>query len=160
VTYRPEALPARVAEKVRIDPLSGCWTWIASTTTNGYGQIKDGPNRTVRSHRLVYEALVGSIPTGLFCDHLCGNRRCVNPAHIELVTNAENIRRGSERRTHCKHGHALTGGNVRITKTKKALERICNACRAMYKRRARLKKKSTPTPHSPTDSIDSPQPPL
>lgn len=72
---------------------SGCWIWTGALTTNGYGQVRWG-DRTLRAYRLVYELLVGPIPDGLQLDHLCRNRRCVNPAHLEPVTQWENWARG------------------------------------------------------------------
>lgn len=69
-----------------------CWEWTA-VTSNGYGQMKvAGKNRY--AHRLSYEWYVGEIPEGLTIDHLCRNRRCVNPGHLEPVTQRENIARG------------------------------------------------------------------
>ncbi len=74
---------------------SGCWEWQRGKTTDGYGQTTvDGKVRP--AHRVIYERFKGSIPAGLFLDHLCRNPSCVNPDHLEPVTNAENIRRGSK----------------------------------------------------------------
>jgi hypothetical protein len=75
----------------------GCWLWTASTDPKGYAQF-DFRTRNTRGHRFVYEALVGRIPEGLDLDHLCRVRRCVNPAHLEPVTRAENLRRGYKHR--------------------------------------------------------------
>lgn len=71
----------------------GCWLWTAATDTVGYGVFCVGGNRNVKAHRYAYLALVGEIPSGLECDHLCRVRRCVNPSHIELVTHSENVLR-------------------------------------------------------------------
>jgi hypothetical protein len=73
---------------------TGCWIWQGATWPSGYGVIvRHG--RRVGAHRYFYEQQVGRIPDGLELDHLCRNRRCVNPAHMEPVARAENIRRGA-----------------------------------------------------------------
>lgn len=77
-----------------IDPLGegGCWLWLLRPDTYGYGS-KAHRRQDYRAHRFVYETLVEPIPTDLTIDHLCLNKMCVNPDHLEPVTNAENIRR-------------------------------------------------------------------
>jgi hypothetical protein len=101
----------RMADKFTID--DGCWEWVASCSTNGYGQIwVDGTMR--RPHRVLYEMMVGSVPEGLDLDHLCRNRRCVNPSHLEPVTRQENALRGAKGRmiTHCPQHHEYTPENT------------------------------------------------
>lgn len=79
----------------------GCWQWMAARTPKGYGQF--APHRRhVYAHRYVYELVVGPIPEGLTIDHLCRNRGCVRPDHLEVVTRGENTRRGATPRP-CKH---------------------------------------------------------
>lgn len=83
---------ARFWEMVR--KTDTCWLWGGRLAPHGYGSILVG-KRHVRVHRFAYELLVGPIPAGLHIDHLCRVRHCVNPAHLEAVTNTENLRRGN-----------------------------------------------------------------
>lgn len=74
------------------EPNSGCWLWLGASNENGYGLITRG-KRTVKAHRFSYERANGPIATKLEIDHLCRNKCCVNPAHLEAVTHGENRRR-------------------------------------------------------------------
>lgn len=113
--------------------MNACWLWTGSTA-RGYGKVTiKGRNYLV--HRLVYEVLVGPIPEGYEVDHLCFVRNCYNPAHMEAVTKAENVRRGVKRnshhnKTHCIRGHPLSGENVRLR-----ISRYGRACRACERER-------------------------
>lgn len=124
----------------RVTKTSTCWLWTGNVTRQGYGRVQPGDGRpTMGVHRLAYELLVGPIPEGLVLDHLCRVPRCVNPSHLEPVTNAENLRRGvspsalNGRKTHCIHGHEFSGDNLRFDPTGR---RVCRACeRAKWRRR-------------------------
>lgn len=115
-------------------PESGCWIWMGYVSKSGYGQFTYKKS-TQRAHRLVYSLLVGEIPYGLQIDHKCRVRCCVNPSHLEPVTQKENIIRGisppanNSRLTHCKHGHEFSPEN---TETRRGF-RQCKTCIAKEK---------------------------
>jgi hypothetical protein len=118
----------------KVDKTATCWLW-TGTLVGGYGTFRSGA--TVRAHRWSYEHLIGPIPEGLHLDHLCRVRQCVNPAHLEPVTQRENNRRGEgwsgqkARQTQCLHGHPLSGDNLRIRPNG---HRECKACsKARYR---------------------------
>lgn len=124
-------LPEQFQANIFIDE-SGCWLWQRSLQF-GYGTAHLNGKRS-RAHRFVYELLVGPIPEGMCIDHLCRVRHCVNPAHLEVVTNKENVLRGigytaqQARQAVCKRGHQLTGDNMRLSK--KGF-RVCMTCKRL-----------------------------
>jgi hypothetical protein len=135
-------LPERFWAKIAVDEGSGCWLWKACTDRYGYGQFRvgsrtDGSSRMARAHRVVYETLVGEILKGLQADHLCRVRRCVNPTHLEPVTQRENILRGeaaaarNAAKTHCVRGHEFSEEN---TYWRPDGGRECRACKRRWAR--------------------------
>lgn len=122
--------------------LDGCWLWVGPDTGDGYGRCGKGTGRiySASAHRRCYQMLIGDIPDGLCLDHLCRNRRCISPWHLEPVTLAENIRRGAHawERTHCPQGHEFTPENTRIYKGSK----FCIECNREAGRRYRERKKA------------------
>ena len=140
-----KARPWRERLWEKVDKSGDCWVWTASVDGGGYGQI--AVNGTVRGvHRISYEETAGPIPDGLEIDHLCRNRRCVRPSHLEAVSHRENILRGisfsaeNARKTHCPRGHPLSGSNILMHRFLRIGKRVCRTCtneqqRAAYHRR-------------------------
>lgn len=125
-----------------------CWIWTGALS-KGYGcfVVQQRPTKCVRAHRYSYESIVGPIPDGLTIDHLCGNKSCVNPSHLEPVTIRVNVLRNNgptaknAAATHCKHGHPFDEVNTYIYKNKNA--RKCRACERL---RMQLKRAALRSP--------------
>jgi hypothetical protein len=152
----PAALAERILARTTVSA-EGCWDYNGSLTSRGYGRIScliDGTSKKYRTHRVVYEAYVGAIPEGLTIDHICFNPRCVNPAHLEVVTRSENTRRQiaagrsalipADQPTHCVNGHPYNEENTAV---KKNGHRRCRVCR-----RANARLHYEPRPAGPTSA--------
>lgn len=128
----------------KVDKQSGrdaCWLWTGGFFADGgYGQFRYG--KETRAHRVAYVIFVGPIPAGLVIDHLCGVKACVRPSHLEAVTQGENVRRASARKTHCPQGHPYSGANLYVNPN--SGHRLCRCCmrkagwRATARKRAAL----------------------
>ena len=120
----------------RVVVVDSCWEWVGGLSGSGYGRFSDGV-RQIQAHRLMYELRKGPIPAGLTIDHLCRNRRCVNPDHLEPVTNKTNLLRGmspiarAARSPDCLNGHPLSGDNLLIDADGC---RRCRQCRQVGRR--------------------------
>jgi len=131
-------LPERIWKLTKRTP-NGCWEWRGKIHRNGYGVVSVN-NKQQRAHRVVYELLVEPIPGGLVLDHLCRNPPCVNPAHLEPVTQGENNLRGfsppslNARKTHCLFGHPYDEANTYVNKHG---WRACRTCHRLKERAAR-----------------------
>ena len=129
--------------KIKIEPLTFCWEWTACKFRQGYGLFhfngKDGS-----AHRFAYEYWKGKIPAGLEIDHLCNNKKCVNPSHLEAVTHAEHMRRviipkgiysREGKKTHCPQGHEYNEKNTFFRKS----GRQCKICAKIHQNRRKLR---------------------
>lgn len=155
----------RLMINLRIDPLTGCWNWTKATDRDGYGSIKI-KKKTCRVSRVAYQLYVGQIPDNLLVLHICDNRRCFNPNHLELGDEGKNRRdafkRGritaddlkhwfkkrseKHRKTHCNRGHEFSPENTRV---KKNGSRSCRKCDKLW----RLNKRKEPKNDEGTSSI-------
>lgn len=134
---------SRMATKFDIND-HACQVWTGALNSKGYGCILY-EGKVSLAHRVAWELQWGPIPDGLVVDHQCRERRCVNPAHLRLVTpkvnsleNSVGLSALNAQKTHCPQGHRLEGENVRVDKRGK---RVCKECHNAENRKARMKKK-------------------
>lgn len=127
---------ARFMEKIRINPETGCWEWQGAQQHCG-GKARYGffwfNGRSDMAHRVAYQLLVGPIPDGFYIDHLCGNKPCVNSAHLEAVSPQLNTLRSPHCAvTHCPQGHPYDDDNTYIRPD--GGHRDCRECMRIYNR--------------------------
>lgn len=136
-----------LSKKFIIDPTNGCWIWQSAITNVGYGTVEISHKQT-SAHKWVFAICRGYWPPSTkTLDHLCRNRRCVNPNHLEVVTFRTNVLRGegvaayNSRKTHCKNGHKFTPENTYYRQRPgRNIERACRACMVRASREYRNKK--------------------
>lgn len=126
---------AQLSKQVKLSyPTGGCWEWQGYIHPSGYGSLWSNPvKRSVKAHRFMYELLVKADIGDKVIDHLCRNTICVNPRHLEPVTDRENVLRGEgitaqqAKQTACKNGHPFNQENTYTAPGKKW--RDCKKCR-------------------------------
>lgn len=139
-----------------VDPATECWNW-QWTKSDGYGMVWT-PNGMRRAHRVYYERARGLIPEGYDIDHLCRNKACVNPDHLEAVPHRENVRRGmaqwaeNARTQTCKHGHPMTPENTYNNPSRKGFK-VCRTCFRQHDERRRQKRAEQCRCHASTFTI-------
>jgi hypothetical protein len=120
-----------------IAQVGDCWVWCGTTQVGGYGKFM-ADSRSYLAHRWAYEYMRAGIPDGLHLDHLCSNPPCVNPWHLEPVTQQENLRRSNNhvgmnaRKTHCLRNHEFTPDNTYVDKRGR---RMCRRCMRIREKR-------------------------
>lgn len=113
----------------------GCWEWTASVNGKGYPNFTAASGKPQLAHRFVFKQWRGEIAASLQIDHLCANRRCVRPDHLEAVTPSVNVRRRAWRyKTQCLRGHAYDDAN---TLHRSDGVRVCRACNRLRDRSRR-----------------------
>ena len=134
--HSPDEVTTRFWAKVTRGGVDECWLWTGAINHGGYGRFRGRDGRAVLAHRFAYEAVIGQIPDGLHIDHLCRVRACVNPSHLEAVTQTVNnkrvppqaspfVARRNAARTHCAQGHPYDESN---TGRRASGHRYCRAC--------------------------------
>lgn len=123
----------------KVEKGPSCWNWTALLNPKGYG-LAYMNGKLTSAHRVAWKFLRGEIPKFLVIDHLCRNRKCMNPDHMEPVTNKENVLRGigrtavNARKTECINGHKFTKENTYVYKTGMRNCRICMRMHSLIRR--------------------------
>ena len=120
----------------RVERTETCWWWRGTVSCYGYGAFAPGRGRNIRAHKFAWESTNGPVPDGLVLDHLCRNRACCNPEHLEPVTPRVNSLRGigpsaiNSRKTECVNGHRFTPANTRVDADGRRNCRTCARAKA------------------------------
>jgi hypothetical protein len=146
-------LTDRLYDRIGYDPQHPCcWSWVGATDSSGYGHLRV-KGKLITAHRLAHQLWIGPLVEGLEVDHLCANRRCFNPLHLEQVPRSVNKARGKvnghKGKTHCTNGHEFTPENTYLNPQRNGdMRRQCKTCifDRTRRRRARL---TSGTPLSP-----------
>lgn len=139
---KAKSYPARILDNSELVHGTGCWNWKCSSSA-GYGTMKLHDRTITGAHRVAYTVFVGDIPAGLEIDHLCRNRLCVNPLHLEPVTRSENHKRKPPR-THCFRGHEFTEENTIMRPGR--IGRLCRECNRPTHARAKRRLRASMAP--------------
>lgn len=138
-------LPDRIWNRITVNSETGCWESTLSLNAQGYTQVR-WKGRTMRLHRLIYTHLVGPVPLDIHLDHLCRNRACCNPRHIEPVSGRENVMRGdgfasvNANKTHCPRDHEYDARNTYHDSTG---ARRCRQCARLTQNERRRQRRNT-----------------
>jgi len=154
-THIPEPYATKVRNRIlaSIKEVNGCWEWQKSLMVRGgYAQmmlsLEPKKPALYTGHRASWLVFRGDVEPGLHIDHLCRNRKCVNPDHLEPVTPHENILRGEVSREglrvtsplrHCSHGHEMTGENIYVYSNRGTPKILCNTCRTIGNRKRNVR---------------------
>ncbi len=133
----PVRILKRVGERVLVRGEDECWPWLGDYKSTGYGRIgwrTDGIKHTTSAHRIVWISENGTIPDALVVDHICHNRGCCNPKHLQLLTRSANSSDNTwAKKTHCPLGHPYTVDNTYQPLYK--LGRQCITCKKLRRKR-------------------------
>ena len=134
----------------KVEKTNRCWKWTGANNGDKYGRYGYGririAGKNIPAHKYFYELLIGNVPSGLELDHLCFNRLCVRPEHLEPVTRSENLRRSWAKRIknkpNCPSGHPFSGSNLYAASNKRTNrhQRVCKKCHNESNRRYRVRR--------------------